>query len=565
MKLEGLVVSHGIALGKIYKIKSYHPTIIEEDVDAFLVDSYLKQYEHIRHQALEDIESLLNQNVFEDQKDILNAHKEMILDPVIYESIRASIQDKKHPSKAISMNYQYYIDLLLASDNPYMQTRVLDMKDVMHQLLRRLDGQHGLAFHSQDEDIILVAHEILPSDLTRLDVTKIKGMITEQGSKYSHTSIVSKSLDIPYMLGVKDSVKSLHEGAFAILDTFDEKIMMNPTKDILEHYQKRLHDLSLNIETQHVTLNQTPNTIDGQNIKLELNIHHALDKALSYSSYVDGVGLFRTELYYMSHHQIPSVSEQIKTYQHVLNIMKDKPVTIRLLDIGGDKQLPYYPLKKETNPFLGLRGIRLLLAEKSLLMPQLEAILKANNGYLKLLIPMVSTMEEIIEVKRLISTLSHQFKDEGFDIKPLDVGIMIELPSILHQLEDIIDIIDFASVGTNDLTQYTLGMDRMNDHLHAFYKAYHPFIFNMLKTISDTFNKHHKKVSSCGELAGDPLVTEVLIGLGFKSLSMSHTQLAKIKDEIVKIDFNKAKKLADNILRAKTEQEVFTKLKKTSI
>lgn len=557
MKIKGIVVTEGLAIGHVYKVKTYHPTIIDDDIALYLVDTYKREYQNIVSDLVDDINTQLNDaSLKTDQRDLLNAHKEMIQDPFIIQNVLSFIQNGKHPSKAITMAYQPFIDSISELDNPYMKSRLIDVKDVKLRLLKRLDGITAVNEKPDVKNLILCAAEILPSDLTQMDHKIIKGIISEQGSPYSHTAIIAKGLNIPYVFGIKDIHEKIEDNALILLDTFESTIEVNPSQEMLHQFDLKTEAFYKKESLLNKFISGLNQTKDGVSINIELNIHHAMDKGFEFEKFVDGVGLFRTELYYMSAESIPTVSEQMYVYQSVLSQLKDKPVAIRLLDIGGDKTLPYYPLKKETNPFLGKRGIRLTLEDTSLLLPQLEALLKVNNGQLKVLIPMVSTLEELLEVKTIINTLRNDLIQKGHDIKPLPIGIMIEVPSIVYQLDDVLEHIDFASIGTNDLTQYALGMDRMNDDISSYYKAYHPFIFKMLKDIVEKFNQNNVPISICGELASDPHAIKLLLGLGYRSFSINASRLARVKQELSQSAMKDCEVLAQHVLNSKTENDV---------
>jgi phosphoenolpyruvate-protein phosphotransferase (PTS system enzyme I) len=556
MKLEGLVVSEGIGIGKIVFYALYQPKIIHEPISKSQVNHYIE----VLHQAIEtskgELHTLKTHAFLQTERDILEAHIEILSDPVVYQDIINNIKTMIHPSKAVFLAYQMYIDLLNQSDNLYMKSRVADMQDVKSRVLRHLDTRQNIKSFTLDSDSIIVCEDIEPSVLSSLDHRYLKGLISFSGTKDSHTSIMIKSLGIPSMVGVFPfDFKNIHDQE-SILDTLNKELISPVTKDTKTHYDVLLGQQMDIVKQSETYSNLESYTLDGHYISIHANIHTDKEDLKTLSSKVDGIGLLRSEFLYMEKTSLPTFETQMKMYSEILKGMNSKAVILRTLDMGGDKSLPYLQTGLEENPELGLRGIRRTLLNRELLYPQIKAALLSNQGHLKLMFPMISTVEEIMILKGYVDEMTLSLKNEGHKVLPLPIGIMIETPAAVLRLKDLLSYIDFASVGTNDLTQYILAVDRTNAQLKDHYKPYHPVIFQTLKMIADAFKDSHKELSICGELAGDHRVTQVLVGLGYRNLSMSKEHIGDIKKVITQTTLSTCEDIAIKVLESQTEAEV---------
>lgn len=553
MKLNGIVVSEGIGIGNVFFYRAYKPKIIHEMVSSQDIDLALKDIDVALFKSKEELNVLLSNVKTPTQKDILNAHIEILSDPVVFQDIVTYIKTCIHPSKAVFLAYQTYIDLLSQSNNTYMKSRIDDMQDVKMRVLKHLDFLKSDEMLKLKEPTIIVCEDMPPSVLSSLNTHYLTGLITFTGTKDSHTSILAKELGVACMVGIHDIDVNDVVGHEAILDTYKKELMTSINEDIKETYNALIKQ-NIDIQKQHdAYIHLDPKTQDGLRIDISLNVNTTTEDLSQFTKDVSGIGLLRSEFLYMNQTFIPSVETQTKLYEDMLHVMEGKPVILRTLDIGGDKVLPYYHIDKESNPELGLRGIRRTLLDKNLLYPQIKAALLANQGQLKLMFPMISTVEEILTLKAYVSEVKKELEVSGFNVLPIHIGIMIETPAAAFMMKDIIKHIDFASIGTNDLTQYILAVDRTNAHLNDYYKPYHPAILHVLKLISDAFVGSNKDVSMCGELAGDPRITKVLIGFGFRHLSMSKYQIGAVKKIISNTTVNACENIAHQVLLCETE------------
>ena len=556
MKIEGIVVSEGIGIGKVIFYVQYQPKMNHDLIRLEDVNHYIALLDHAFLKSKEELHALKASATVETQTEILNAHIEILSDPVVYQDIISYMKTGVHPTKALFLAYQTYIDLLNQSDNVYMKSRVADMQDVKFRMIKHLDSEAMIKTFTLDSESIVVCEDIEPSVLASLDQRYLKGLISFSGTKDSHTSIIIKSLGIPSVVGVEVfDFKKVH-GQEALLDTFKKELISPLNPNIKRQYDILLSQRIDILKQSETHSNLKATTLDGHYISIHANIHSDKEDFTSLKSKVDGIGLLRSEFLYMEKKTLPSFEIQLKMYQNILYAMDSKPVILRTLDIGGDKTLPYYQAVLEENPELGLRGIRRTLLHRELLYTQIKAALLSNQGHLKLMFPMISTVEEIIILKGYVDEIKASLIAEGHKILPLPLGIMIETPAAVLRLKDMIAYIDFASVGTNDLTQYILAVDRTNSHLSAHYKPYHPVIFQTLKLIADAFKDSHKELSICGELAGDSKVTKVLLGLGYKHLSMSKEHIGDIKHVITKQNLHTCEDFAQIVLACQTEEEV---------
>ncbi len=565
MKLKGSVIVEGIGFGHVlfYEQKQYkiqHEKFSQDDYDAHISiyqDAFLK--------TKEDLERL-KQNVVEisnEQSEIFNAHLEILQDPEVIKTIDTLIHDGLHPTKAIFLAYQGFIDLMNQLDNPFMKARSLDIEDVKTRLLSHIIDNSNPKAHFIEKPAILIAHELFPSDIATLDKTHIKGIITEKGSKFSHVSIMIRSLGIPYIVGVTNVQKLFNQDAWIILDTMRAEIHINPDDSITKSYTEKIDISNQSQSNAESYVDIQPITKDHHEMHISLNVNDMNDPSLTFLPYASGIGLLRTEFIFLNRLNMPDEESQYQMYVELLKMSKGKPLVIRTLDIGGDKLLPYYPLGKEDNPFLGKRGIRLTLEEKNLMNPQIRAILRANDGSMRLMFPMVTHIEEVKKLKDIVLDLSITLKHEGYDIQPIQFGVMIEVPSLVYMIDELMPYIDFASIGTNDLIQYLTAMDRLNPDLISHYQTYPKVLFKVLKDLQDSFTKYDKPLSICGEIASDPTVTEVLIGLGYQQLSVSYQAMKEVKNVISQTSLTQSQKLALEVLKAETEQDIIKILKES--
>jgi phosphotransferase system enzyme I (PtsI) len=517
------------------------------------------------HQALTAaktrIESLIALAQEQEQTEtakIFEAHRMVLEDPELITGVEQQIdQEKVNAEFALETTVNFYINLLSQANSAYMRERVADLKDVANQVLQFLAGG-GPQIPEIKEDCIIVAAELTPSDTALLPLDKVQGFITEVGGPTSHTAIIARSLELPAVVGVKKITASVQSGDHLIIDGEQGAVFVNPDSDTIAVYRQKqevLHRQKKELASLKTLAAQTKS---GKTIKLLANVGEPweLPKALEYGA--DGIGLFRTEYLFLNRDTLPTEEEQFQAYKEVLVQMEGKPVVIRTLDIGGDKNLPSLNLETEMNPFLGLRGIRLCLKNKTVFTTQLRALYRASvHGQLKIMFPMISSLEEYRAAVKCAEEVRAQLIEEGHPVSGhVPIGIMVEVPSTAIMTDLFAKEVDFVSIGTNDLTQYTLAVDRMNEQISHLYTPFHPAVLRLIKMVITQARDGGIEVSMCGEMAGDPRFTSLLIGLGLESFSMSPSALLAVKKQVRAAKSTTAKALAQKVLALPTAEEI---------
>ncbi|HHT05754.1 MAG TPA: phosphoenolpyruvate--protein phosphotransferase [Hydrogenispora sp.] len=489
---------------------------------------------------------------------IFEAHRMVLEDPELITGVEQQIdQEKVNAEFALETTVNFYINLLSQANSAYMRERVADLKDVANQVLQFLAGG-GPQIPEIKEDCIIVAAELTPSDTALLPLDKVQGFITEVGGPTSHTAIIARSLELPAVVGVKKITASVQSGDHLIIDGEQGAVFVNPDSDTIAVYRQKqevLHRQKKELASLKTLAAQTKS---GKTIKLLANVGEPweLPKALEYGA--DGIGLFRTEYLFLNRDTLPTEEEQFQAYKEVLVQMEGKPVVIRTLDIGGDKNLPSLNLETEMNPFLGLRGIRLCLKNKTVFTTQLRALYRASvHGQLKIMFPMISSLEEYRAAVKCAEEVRAQLIEEGHPVSGhVPIGIMVEVPSTAIMTDLFAKEVDFVSIGTNDLTQYTLAVDRMNEQISHLYTPFHPAVLRLIKMVIAQARDGGIEVSMCGEMAGDPRFTSLLIGLGLESFSMSPSALLAVKKQVRAAKSTTAKALAQKVLALPTAEEI---------
>lgn len=492
------------------------------------------------------------------------AHRDILLDPAMDEEIRTLIE-REHlsPDAAAAQVYDCYAELLGASKNELMKERAADLLDVKVRLLRCLAGAPECNLSALQRPVIIVADDLFPSDTAGIDRDNVLGIITQTGGSTSHTAIIAKSYEIPAVLGVPDALRLLSDGETIILDAEEGRLLSSPTEEELRKYEQKAEQVSASLREEKMYLNSVPVTQDGERIEIRLNVAAAKDQELSKAVYSDGCGLFRTEFLYLDREHLPTEDEQYEVYSKVLRAFGEKPVILRTMDIGGDKQVPGLELPGEQNPFLGIRGLRLSLELEELFRTQVRAVLRASvHGNLKVMFPMVGALDELRRAKEIFQEEEAALNARGIPWdRQLKIGIMVEVPSIALIADLAAEEADFVSIGTNDLTQYLCAADRMNPAVGSYYQEYHPAVFRVLSQLASTFNRAGKDISICGELGGDALALPALIGMGIRQFSMGAASLGSAKRVVRHLKMDAAAQLAENVLHQKTHGDICKLLK----
>jgi len=566
MVLTGKRAAPGMAVGAVFVYKNTGLLPKESYISKGEEQSHLDRYFAVKKEAFEELEKIkISMQKHDPQKaNIFTAHQEIIDDIVINEEIPSRIlNDKWAGDWAIYHVYEDVLIVLQKAGDPLIAERAADFDDVRALLLRLWYGNKNARFSSLTEPVIIAAHDLMPSDTASLDRNKALALITEKGGLTTHTAIIAKSYGIPTLFGVHGLMDAVKQGQLAVVNADEEKVILEPEAEVAAEYEKKYEAYRRDKLDADTYLSKQACTQDGTRIDIGLNLSGASDDELHAASFADSVGLFRTEFLYFGRDLLPDEEEQIAAYKEVLECFGRKPVLLRTLDIGGDKQLPVMNFKREENPFLGNRGLRFCLSNPEIFKTQLRAALRASvYGNLWIMFPMVNSIDDIRNAKEITASVREELEKEGKPVGQFKTGIMIEIPSIALLADIAAAEVDFASIGTNDLCQYLCAADRMNSEVESYYQSYHPALFKLIKEVTSAFEKRGKPVSICGELASDPTAAPVLAGLGLRKLSMGAASAAAVKRAICSVTEKKAREIADKVLECATAEEVKNVLEK---
>ncbi len=567
MEYKGNPVSEGIAVGKAYLYQPYVPQVTEGEIPEDQAPAAVARYEKLLEGAKQELAAIrdrLEKAGDGDKAKIFTAHQDILFDVAMDEEIRDKITyDFMTPEWAIHKVYEKFIKILNKAKDDLIRERVADMRDVKNRLLRIAAGVPEKNLAALGEPVIVVAHDLLPSDTATLDRKNVLALVTEIGGATSHSAIIARSYEIPALLGVDGAMENLSHGQEIAVDAVEGLLVADPSGEVKADFAKKREAFLKRREEEKKFLGVEPRMADGTLLPVHLNVGSANDQELAAEKYTDGVGLFRTEFIYMGKEQLPTEDEQYEIYKKVLTAFGDRPVTIRTLDIGGDKKLQCMELPVEENPFLGNRALRLCFLMPEVFLTQLRAALRASvHGNLWIMFPMVGSMDDIRRAKAFVQQAKDQLDAQGVPYSPdVKLGIMVEIPSIALVADLAAKEVDFASIGTNDLTQYSTAVDRMNPALREYYQSYHPALFRLIGYVVESFAKEGKPVSVCGEMGGDPYAAAVLAGLGMSKLSMGSASVARIKKMLSGLTMEKARELAAKARSLPTNDEVESYLK----
>jgi len=563
MIIKGNPVSPGIVLGKIfvYEKPSGQNLVRREYFETGGEEAELSLFNVAMETALGELDAViarLEADGAPDKAKIFEAHKELLTDEELLENIEQSIvNDKKLPEFAVDEAFDEFIELLGNAGDALIAERTADLRDVRDRLLRVLWGGAEVNLSRLDGPVIIAAYDLLPSDTATLDRENVLGIITETGGATSHTAIIANSYNIPAILGVGEAIKMLKNGMFAGMDAITGEIFLEPdAEEILRLEAKACRAKEIAAEEAKFA-GLTATTKDGTRFDTGINIGSA-EKIPAYA-YCDFVGLFRTEFLYMDNDHLPGEDEQFEAYRRVMENAAGKPVTLRTLDIGGDKTLSYMELPKEENPFMGKRALRLCLDRTDIFRDQLRAAIRAAVfGEMWIMLPMVGSLDDIRRAREFFDNVKTGLDADGIPRGEPKFGIMIEIPSIAAVADLAAGEVDFASIGTNDLCQYLCAADRMNPAVDEYYQSFSPAMVRILGTVAEAFDKLQKPLSVCGEMAGDVAGAILLAGLGYRKLSMSGGKLARVKAALSRITISEAEEAARAAKIARTQAEVMS-------
>ncbi len=566
MMIKGNPVSPGIAIGEVYLFKPFVPDVCACSIPQDEVKPNIEKYQEAKKAAEAELEAVVGrlQTDDPDKANIFVAHQAILTDITMEEEIIEMVTDELYSADyAISQVYDRYIAIFENLEDELIRERAVDLRDVRNRLLRCWAGVEEKNLATLEHDAVVVAEDLFPSDTATLNRKKVLAILTEVGGSTSHSAIIARSYEIPAVLGIPNVLTCLRQGGTIIVDALQGIVIVDPTQEELDEYTKKLEEYRKKVAETKKYLDAQPLTADGVRVDVQLNIGSASKEELDGSRYTDGVGLFRTEFLYMGRAQLPSEEEQYITYRKVLEIYGDRPVILRTLDIGGDKQLKSMQLPKEDNPFLGNRALRLCFTHPALFRTQLRAALRASvYGNLWIMLPMVASLDDIRRAKAMIEEVKAELTQEEIPFSTYKLGIMVEIPSIALIADLAAQEVDFASIGSNDLCQYMTAVDRMNPALVDYYQSYHPAMFRLIGYVVEQFKRLNKPVGVCGEMGGDPLAAVVLVGLGMRKLSMGLASVAPIKKLLSGLTMKKAEELAQTVKAMPTADEVKDYLKK---
>ncbi|WP_026886646.1 phosphoenolpyruvate--protein phosphotransferase [Clostridium beijerinckii] len=530
---KGIAASKGYAIGKVF-LQEHEEIIINDskiaDIDAEkakmqkALDDSKTQLEAIKDKAEKEMGA--------EKAAVFEAHITLLDDPEFTGAMMMEIENNSlNGLKAIESVANTFVAIFESMDNEYMRERAADIKDVSKRILSNFAGKGGDSFAITEENTVVVAHDLTPSDTAGLDRTKVVGFITNIGGRTSHAAIMARTLEIPAVLGLGDITTAVKTGDAVIVDGITGDVIINPSEEVLAEYKEKKAKFQAEQEELKKLIDVKTTTKSGRRIEVCGNIGKPEDVLGVLANGGDGVGLFRTEFLYMDRDSAPTEDEQYESYKFVLEKMEGKQVVIRTLDIGGDKTLPYLPLPEEMNPFLGYRAIRLCLDRKDIFKVQLRALLRASiYGNLAVMFPMISGLEEFEQAREVVEECKAELKAEGKEYsEKIQWGIMVEIPAAAVYADELAKHVDFFSIGTNDLIQYTLAADRMSEKVSYLYNPMHPAVLRLIKMTIDGAHKHGKWVGMCGEMAGDEAAIATLVEYGLDEFSMSATSILNAK------------------------------------
>lgn len=561
-RLTGIAASPGIAIAKAFRFGHAAPaperkTIAEAETEAEA--GRFREAVRLAQGEIEEIRALTERRLGARKAEIFEAHLMLLEDPDLVDAAADKIADER-----INAEYALYevtnavVDMLQEMDDEMLRERAADVKDVSGRVMGHLIGQPYASLSGLTEEAIVIAEDLTPSDTAQLDLNVALGFATVVGSRTSHSAIMARSLELPAIVGIGAEAAAIESGTVVILDATEGTVIVDPSEEELREYRakKAAYDER---RAKLKLLSELPSvSADGVRLELAANIGGVEDLAKVLENGADGIGLFRTEFLYMGRSSFPSEDEQYQIYKHVLEKMNGKRVVIRTLDIGGDKELPYLRLPKESNPFLGLRALRLCLDRQDLFRTQLRALLRASTaGKLNIMFPMIAVLSELREAKRILEEERAKLHQEGIAVSDsIEVGMMIEIPAAALNADAFAKEVDFFSIGTNDLIQYTMAADRMNESVAYLYQPYHPSILRLVNMVIRAAERAGKWTGMCGEMAGDPTAIPLLLGMGLNEFSMSAGSVLPARELIGRLSKREWAAFAEEALAMGSQEEV---------
>ena len=566
--ISGILASPGIAFGKALLLKEDEIVIDRKKISADKVDQEVERFLSGRAKAsaqLEAIKTKAGETFGEEKEAIFEGHIMLLEDEELEQEIIALIKDKHMTADAAAHEViEGQATALEELDDEYLKERAADVRDIGKRLLRNILGLAIIDLSAIQEEVILVAADLTPSETAQLNLNKVLGFITDAGGRTSHTSIMARSLELPAIVGTGSVTSQVKNDDYLILDAVNNQVYVNPTNDVIE----QLRAVQEQVATEKAELAKLKDlpaiTLDGHQVEVCANIGTVRDVEGAERNGAEGVGLYRTEFLFMDRESLPTEEEQFAAYKAGAEACGSQAVIVRTMDLGGDKELPYMNFPKEENPFLGWRAVRIAMDRKEILRDQVRAILRASAfGKLRIMFPMIISVEEVRALRKEIEIYKQELRDEGkaFD-ESIEIGVMVETPAAATIARHLAKEVDFFSIGTNDLTQYTLAVDRGNDMISHLYQPMSPSVLTLIKQVIDASHAEGKWTGMCGELAGDERATLLLLGMGLDEFSMSAISIPRIKKIIRNTNFEDAKVLAEQALAQPTTDELMTLVNK---
>ena len=561
MRIQGISGSRGVAVGNVYRYIQDEIVIpdytvaedkVEEEISKFAaaMASTLKQLDIIRQKALKEMGP--------DEAAIFEAHMQIAQDPSLSDGIK-SLVETSHTNvvEATAQTIETFANIFLGMDDPYMRERGADIKDIGDRLMRNMLGMNPRGLSHISGEVILVAHDLAPSDTASLDKKVVKGIVTAAGGPTSHAAIMARTLEIPAVMGVGD-IEGFVDGEKAAVLGTDGVVETNPSDADWVEYTNQAVAYQEELKRLRESANLEATTTDGHHVELFGNIGKSKDAKHALTMGAQGIGLYRTEFLYMENDELPSEDVQFEEYKKVAEDMQGQPVIIRTMDIGGDKELKCLDLPSEMNPFLGYRAIRISLNRPDIFKVQLRALLRASAfGDIHIMYPMIASVEEVKQANAMLEECKEELTAEGKEFnKAIKVGIMIEVPAAAVISPILAKYVDFFSIGTNDLCQYTLAVDRMNESIGSLYQPLHPGVLRLIKHVIDASHEQGKFTGMCGELASDPVATMILLGLGLDEFSMTASSIPLIKKILRSVSKVECEEVANRALSMDTAEEI---------
>ncbi|MCH4056674.1 MAG: phosphoenolpyruvate--protein phosphotransferase [Lactobacillaceae bacterium] len=567
--LKGIAASDGVAIAKAY-------LLVQPDLSfsKSAVDDVNKETDRLQNaidksnSELQQIRDIAAKSLGEEEAQVFDAHMMILADPEFTGAVKQKIEEEKVNAESaldeVSTNFIKMFEAM--TDNPYMQERAADVRDVTKRIMAHLLGVTLPNPALINEEVIIVAHDLTPSDTAQLNKKYVKAFVTDIGGRTAHSAIMARSLEIPAIVGTDTVTKDIKEGQKVIVDGNTGDIVVDPTTADVEKYQSLAKEYAAQKAEWAKLRNEATVTADGKHFELAANIGTPKDLTGVLDNGAEAIGLYRTEFLYMDSAELPTEDDQFEAYKAVIEGMNGKPVVVRTMDIGGDKHLPYLPLPEEMNPFLGYRAIRISLDRQDIFRTQLRALLRASAfGHLRIMFPMIATLQEFRQAKAILLEEEEKLVAAGVKVGKFEVGIMIEIPAAAVLADQFAKEVDFFSIGTNDLIQYSMAADRGNEHVSYLYQPYNPSILRLVKHVIESAHKEGKWAGMCGEAAGDPIMVPLLVGLGLDEFSMSATSVLKVRSLMKRLDTKEMAKLSKKAVTESLTNDDNIKLVKDNV